>query len=199
MGAFKGQKISPKPQIYRELQYMAFGKSSSDSQTGPGSTSLSAGSPAGQSSTGLSAFADASSRSQLEAFLGKGSKVVGSLSFSGPADLDGEVEGEITSNERLTIGESAVINAKISGGEIVVKGTVNGDIIASKRLSLKKPARVTGNLIATNLSIEEGVVFEGKCSMNDARSSESSKYTSGGAIKLTGGISSGGEKLGATA
>lgn len=105
------------------------------------------------------------SSDRVEAFLGRGSKVVGTLTFTGPVELDGYIEGEIIAQDRLVIGEAAVINAKISGSEILVKGTVNGDINASKRLALKKPAKVLGNIQTTNLSIEEGVVFEGKSSM----------------------------------
>ena len=101
-----------------------------------------------------------------EAFLGKGTKVSGSLSFNGPVELDGIVEGEIVAKETLTIGEGAVINAKIHGTEIVVKGSVTGDIVATKRLSIRKPARVSGNIASPMLSVEEGVHFEGKCSMN---------------------------------
>ena len=149
---------------------MSFGKSKDESERITPATSI------GPTSLGAGPFSVAGAgQPQLEAFLGKGSKVVGSLNFSGPADLDGFVEGEITARERLTIGEAAVINAKISGAEIVVKGTVNGDIIASKRLSLKKPARVTGNIVASNLSIDEGVIFEGKCSMNASSTAGDSK------------------------
>src|SRR4051812_1531915 len=90
-----------------------------------------------------------------DAFLGKGTKVVGNLSFNGPVELDGHVEGEVNSKETLTIGEGAVINAKIHGTEIVVKGQVNGDIVATKRLSIKKPAKVTGNISSPLLSIED--------------------------------------------
>ncbi|MFM1846847.1 MAG: hypothetical protein RL417_321 [Pseudomonadota bacterium] len=108
---------------------------------------------------------------RADAFLGQGSKVTGTLSFTGPVELDGHVEGEINAKETLTVGKSATINARISGTEILVHGTVNGDIIASRRLALRKPARVTGNISAPSLSVEEGVIFEGKCSMSGAASS----------------------------
>ena len=110
----------------------------------------------------------ASASEKLEAFLGKGCRVAGTLTFSGPVQIDGYVEGEITAQDRLIIGEGAVVQAKINGGEVLVKGTVNGDIIASQRLTLKKPARVVGNITAGMLTIEEGVIFEGKCSMDNA-------------------------------
>jgi len=98
------------------------------------------------------------------AFLGQGSKVVGTLTFSGPVEIDGYVEGELNA-DKLIVGEAAVINAKINGAEITVKGNVTGDITATKRLTLQKPAKVVGNITSNNLSIEEGVIFEGQCSM----------------------------------
>lgn len=101
----------------------------------------------------------------VDAFLGKGSRVVGAMNFSGPVELDGDVEGEVHAKDRLTVGESAVVKAKIVGAEIVIRGTVTGDIYASKSLVLKRPARITGNIQSALLSIEEGVIFEGKCSM----------------------------------
>ena len=106
-----------------------------------------------------------SSSKSVEAFLGQGSKVVGNLTFTGPVELDGYIEGQIESKAKLEIGQAAVVNAKINGAEIFIKGTVNGDIDASERLVLLKPAKVVGNIKSNNLSIEEGVVFEGTCSM----------------------------------
>lgn len=121
--------------------------------------------PASSTSTTTSSTMSPSAP-RADAFLGKGSKVVGTLTFSGPVELDGNIEGEVIAQDRLTIGEAAVIHAKVSGAEITVRGTVHGDIIASKRLSLKKPAKIVGNISSASLSIEEGVIFEGKCSMN---------------------------------
>ncbi|MEZ4753727.1 MAG: polymer-forming cytoskeletal protein [Bdellovibrionota bacterium] len=105
--------------------------------------------------------------SSLEAFLGKGSKVNGKISFDGPASIDGNVEGEIEAKNKLTIGEAANIKATVRGAEIIIRGTVQGDVIASTKLSLQKPARVSGNISGPAISIEEGVVFEGNCKMSD--------------------------------
>jgi cytoskeletal protein CcmA (bactofilin family) len=103
--------------------------------------------------------------SSVDAVLGKGTKVVGSLLFSGAVEIDGEVEGEINAKEKMTVGDSAVIKAKISAADLIIKGTVHGDVLASRSLVLKKPAKVYGNISSPTLSIEEGVLFEGKCAM----------------------------------
>lgn len=99
------------------------------------------------------------------ATLDKGSKIVGKLKFAGRTEINGEVEGEIYAEQTLLIGESAVIQGSIEAAEVVVLGTVKGDIIAAKKLSLKAPAKVSGNISSVLLSIEEGVLFEGKCQM----------------------------------
>jgi cytoskeletal protein CcmA (bactofilin family) len=100
-----------------------------------------------------------------QAMIGSGSKIMGSIVLSGQAEIDCHVEGEIEAPDTLIIGESAHVKARISGGDIIVRGTVQGDIVASKRITLKRPAKVAGNIAAPNLIIEEGVLFEGKCSM----------------------------------
>ena len=112
-----------------------------------------------------SAFGSNTSSVQSDAILGRGSKVVGALTFTGSVEIDCEVEGEIHSKERLTIGEAAHVKAKVHGTDIIIRGTVIGDVIATKSLQLKKPARISGNISSPTLSIEEGVLFEGKCSM----------------------------------
>lgn len=102
------------------------------------------------------------------AFLGKGSRVVGKLTFEGPVRIEGQVEGEITAQDALTIGESAVVNAQIVGSTVVVQGRVTGDVTARKRLEIRAPGKLYGNITAPSLVIQEGVVFEGQCNMGAA-------------------------------
>src|SRR5262245_5853802 len=100
------------------------------------------------------------------AFLGKGSRVTGKLAFEGSVRIEGHVEGEITAQDTLTIGESAVVNAQINGSSIIVNGKVTGDITARKRLEIRSPGKVYGNISAPSLVIHEGVIFEGQCTMS---------------------------------
>lgn len=107
------------------------------------------------------------------AFLGKGSRIVGKLSFEGPARIEGSVEGEITAQDTLTIGDSAVVNAQITGSSVIIHGRVTGDVTARKRLEIRAPGRLLGNITTPSLVIHEGVVFEGQCSMgSDARATD---------------------------
>ena len=102
------------------------------------------------------------------AFLGKGTKIVGKLTFEGSVRIEGQIEGEITAQDTLTVGESAVVKAKILGTSVVVHGQVTGDISARTRLELRAPSKVVGNITSASLVIHEGAVFEGQCSMGGA-------------------------------
>ena len=103
----------------------------------------------------------------VQAHLGQGSRVEGKLSFDGSVRIDGQVDGEITAKDTVTIGETAVINAQIQANTVIVHGRVQGDISARKRVELRAPARLTGNLATPSLVIHEGVVFEGNCKMGE--------------------------------
>lgn len=99
------------------------------------------------------------------AMLGRGTRVSGKITFEGKARIDGQVEGEIVASDALEIGEAALVNAQISGTTIVVQGKVTGDLTASKKLEIRAPGRLYGNVTTPSLVIEEGVIFEGHCSM----------------------------------
>ncbi len=99
------------------------------------------------------------------AMLGRGTRVSGKITFEGKARIDGQVEGEIVAADVLEIGETALVNAQISGTVIIVQGKVTGDLTASKKLEIRSPGRLYGNVTTPSLVIEEGVIFEGHCSM----------------------------------
>ena len=99
------------------------------------------------------------------AFLGKGSRVTGKLVFEGTVRIEGQVEGEVTAQDTLVIGESAVVEAQVNGTSIIVHGKITGDVTARKRLEIHAPGKVYGNINVPSLVIHEGVVFEGHCTM----------------------------------
>jgi cytoskeletal protein CcmA (bactofilin family) len=96
--------------------------------------------------------------------LDRGTKISGQLRFDGPAQIDGHVDGEIDGKE-ITIGESAVVSAQMRAESVVVCGEYKGEITASQRIEIRNTAKLTGNISAPKLIVQEGAVFEGKCSM----------------------------------
>lgn len=109
-----------------------------------------------------------SSTRDVQAHLGQGSRVEGKLTFEGSVRIDGQVEGEISAQDTVIIGEGAEVTAQIQANSVVVQGRVTGDITARKRVELKAPATVIGNVNTPSLVVHEGVVFEGHCAMGGA-------------------------------
>jgi cytoskeletal protein CcmA (bactofilin family) len=109
------------------------------------------------------------------AFLGKGTRITGKLAFEGTVRIEGQVEGEIAAQDTLTIGESAMVKAKVTGASIIVHGQVTGDITARTRLELRAPCKVVGNLNTPSVVIQEGAVFEGQCAMGAAETGKRGK------------------------
>jgi cytoskeletal protein CcmA (bactofilin family) len=101
-------------------------------------------------------------------FLGKGVDFKGKAQFEGTVRVDGNFEGEITIDDTLIIGESAVIKGTITGGTIVSSGRIEGVITANKKIQLLKPAVLIGDVHTPTFAMEEGVYFQGECDMGAA-------------------------------
>lgn len=103
--------------------------------------------------------------SNLNAFLGDGTSFKGTLTFEGTVRIDGRLEGEIFTKDTLVVGEGAQVSATIHAGVVVISGTVHGNITAERKIDIHASGRLYGNISTPSLVIEEGVVFEGTCTM----------------------------------
>jgi cytoskeletal protein CcmA (bactofilin family) len=101
-------------------------------------------------------------------FLGKGVEFKGKAQFEGTVRVDGNFEGEITIDDTLILGETAVIKGTITGGTIVSSGRIEGVITANKKIQLLKPAVLIGDVHTPTFAMEEGVYFQGECDMGAA-------------------------------
>ena len=111
-------------------------------------------------------------RGRLGAFLDEDSEIEGKYTCSGTVMLDAKLSGEITSRDTLIIGAQGVVHATVRGVKIVVCGEVVGRVTASERVELRAGARVTGDIEAPIIVVEQGAVLDGHCRMAKARSAE---------------------------
>ena len=105
---------------------------------------------------------------ELTAFLDEASEIDGKFSFSGTVMINGRLRGEIHSNDTLIVGEKGVINATIRAGIVLVSGEVVGNVTGVERVELRGTARVTGDIEAPIVVVDEGVMFDGHCRMTRA-------------------------------
>ncbi len=94
-------------------------------------------------------------------------KIVGDLHSGGDLQIDGAVEGDITSRS-LTIGESAVVRGVMVAETVRIYGSVIGEVRANS-VTLSKTARVEGDIVHQSLTMEAGADLVGKLSRLDAK------------------------------
>src|SRR3954467_1134007 len=100
--------------------------------------------PAAPSSNGThpSSYGSAPNR------LSDGVSIKGQVTFGSELVINGQVEGDITSDGKLTVGEHGKVTGDIQVGSVTVEGTVEGDILASDRCALRAGAILQGNVEA---------------------------------------------------
>jgi cytoskeletal protein CcmA (bactofilin family) len=87
--------------------------------------------------------------------------IVGNIKCDGEVQIDGVIEGDIHTGI-LEVGKSATINGEIVADKVRINGSVNGRIKA-RSVELFSTARVIGDIMHENLSIETGAFLEGHC------------------------------------
>ncbi len=114
---------------------------------------------------------------QMETIIGPSVKVEGNFKGDGNITVEGMVQGSLKTSHNLTIGSQAKIKAEIEAKNLFLSGEVKGNVKVHERAELSKSARLLGNIETKVISVEQGAVLNGKCSMinNDISSDKDDK------------------------
>ncbi len=96
-------------------------------------------------------------------------EIKGSIKFSNDLIIDGKIDGEVTSDGNLTVGENAECMGEIRTRSVTIFGKVKGNITVQDRCELKSNAILEGDICAGTLAIEEGASFMGSSSVGKQR------------------------------
>src|SRR5208282_5669628 len=103
-------------------------------------------------------------------YISKGCEIVGTVFFGGSAVIDGKVEGEITGQDKIMVGEEgSVRTSRLSAASIVIAGTAKVKTIEGHRIEILPTGKVWGDLAAPSLIIHEGAQFEGDALIKDTQ------------------------------
>src|SRR5215207_6770584 len=89
-------------------------------------------------------------------------EIKGSIKFSHDLIIDGKIEGEVSSDGALTVGENSLIKGEIKTRAVTIFGKVEVNITVQERCELKSNAVLVGDVAAGTLAIEEGATFLGR-------------------------------------
>lgn len=102
---------------------------------------------------------------ELNGFVDAGTKFRGELRFETTFRVEGKVEGSVVSSGNLVIGEGGEVDGDIRVGQLFVSGVVRGTVKASRRIQLCAQGKAFADLETPSLVIEDGAIFDGRCSM----------------------------------
>ncbi len=91
--------------------------------------------------------------------------IEGTIRGSGDIRIEGRITGTVDATGRLLVAASGRAKATLNARVVVVAGTVEGDVTADERIELQPTARLTGNITAPKIHIQEGASFEGEVRM----------------------------------
>jgi cytoskeletal protein CcmA (bactofilin family) len=88
--------------------------------------------------------------------------------------IDGVFKGDIDISGTLVMGEDCCVTGDIHARYIIAAGKVNGHMRCDTVLHMAATARITGNVEAESLIVDEGTQIEGTYKIGDGASSASS-------------------------
>lgn len=114
------------------------------------------------------ATGSAGAGSEIEGFIGEGTRMNGDLVLDGGFRIDGKVSGKVSSPSTLIVGPPGEVEAdELRAGSLLVSGTVRGAIHVQDRLEIHPGGQVEGEvtMMKPGLVIEPGGRFEGTIKM----------------------------------
>ncbi len=93
-------------------------------------------------------------------------EIEGTITCASDIQFDGKLTGDLECSGNAIIGNKSIIKGNISVESITIMGKIDGNIDASDRIEMKSTTRLTGDIKAKRLTVEDGVTFVGKSEVN---------------------------------
>ena len=116
-------------------------------------------------------------RSEETTIISRGVKIEGKITSDGNIRVDGDIKGDIISQNNVTVGESGQVNGQINANIISIGGKVIGTVSAKEKLALEAKGNLKGDIFTKTLVVEAGAKFDGNSKMGDSRNFPDTKET----------------------
>jgi cytoskeletal protein CcmA (bactofilin family) len=107
--------------------------------------------------------------------IGEGSIFDGRFYVNGSIMIEGKFQGDIRTDDQLIVGPTGKVKTDIQARRVTIAGTLIGNITASEEVTLLHTGKVLGNITTPKLSVEQGVITEGKVTITSGQMDETRK------------------------
>ncbi|MCD6115803.1 polymer-forming cytoskeletal protein [bacterium] len=112
---------------------------------------------------------------ELNTIVGKGTSIHGDMHVQNSIRVDGKVQGNITTTDTIIVGKEGSVKGNITAKNVLLAGQVTGNVGAKEKVFLQSTATINGDVKSSHLVVDEGAVFDGKCSMSDNKTGSSAE------------------------
>jgi cytoskeletal protein CcmA (bactofilin family) len=127
----------------------------------------------GVPTTRLSRNAPTGDGVDVESLIGEHTSFEGTLKTEGSVRLLGSIQGEIESKSTIIVEEKAHVTARLTAAQVTIAGQVDGQIYCEGRVEIRPTGKVTGEINAGALIVQEGAYFDGNSKMATSATSNS--------------------------
>ena len=102
---------------------------------------------------------------RIETLIGEQCTINGNLNGSGLLRIDGSIEGSIIWQDDVETSEASLCKGNITCFNAFISGKIQGNLSCQGTLTIENSGSVTGDIYVKNLRINDGGIFDGKCTM----------------------------------
>ena len=107
--------------------------------------------------------------------IGEGSIFDGRFYVNGSILIEGKFQGDIRTDDQLIVGPTGKVKTDIQARKVTIAGTLIGNITATEEVTLLHTGKVLGNISTPKLSVEQGVITEGKVVITSGQAEDTRK------------------------
>ena len=95
--------------------------------------------------------------------IGKAITIKGTVQASEALEISGTIVGDVVVlHNQVTVESGGTVDGAVTARDIIVRGASNGRLVATDIVRIQPSARVTADVAAPKLAIDEGAVFNGR-------------------------------------
>jgi len=107
----------------------------------------------------------ASQSGTIETLIGSSTTIIGNITSSSMIRIDGILDGNLTTDSEVIIGEGGKVKGDISAFKVSIGGNVKGNVKCKDMLEIMSTGHLVGDVEVMHFSVEKGAMFNGNCNI----------------------------------
>lgn len=100
-------------------------------------------------------------------YFGKTMRIEGEITSNEDITIEGKVDGQLEVSKTLTIGRDGYVKGEISANVVHISGEAEGHIKASEKLEISSQGKYNGDIQSDKIIVAEGALIKGTINLEE--------------------------------